>query len=670
VFEKTLTRAAAALAIAGMASCGKWVHVGEETISSKPILGPIESGSKQLVATSSVRNDGNVEIDVRVELAQCFQLSTPHLKVVDVEKYEVGKSSEPELVIGTSLAIVLAGAAVIALNINEPIKQTDDPAEPGITQGDKNFFLGAGAISAGLGLLGTTAGVVTAVQKKRSPRKRVKATRPGSPTRVDASCPPLKPLDQITVVTPWGDRLESKLDHGKGVLAIDWRTVASRNQSGLPSGSWKLVSGTPPHENDWRPSASEQQGFVKAFATERGKLDLAEIARWRRDVGPPNFSLVSATSEYDVVPAGLPAKLTVRVKNTGPGPADNATLVLAVPGAGETRAQIGPLAVGATVDRELSITLGATHPGGELRIPARITDPGATKPTEINVTLTAVKQQVGPATVVIEKLEAKGQLRAGARGELRLVARNEGTANAYGVAISMTSPKTPALDSLKYRIPYIKAGATVDIAIPIELPREIEDPNPSGLVNATVVNGSSRCAGALTNCYAKLAIKPPPMPILEATCTVVEGATEARDKRLTANAGVTLAVRCRIENRGDEAARITPATGFDRASSSQPAFDLAPGAIAVSTFKIAVPRDSVAMSEHELVVELSAPHATTIQRKLAFKVGRVALCAPNSLDKAEYKRKTGELKRSVDAGEITQKDYDDIDAELLSCLKK
>jgi hypothetical protein len=364
-----------------LGACGKWTFVETKAVPLKPTLGPIEASSRQLIATTAIESDGKVAIDARIELGKCTRSSTVRVQDTRVERYVIpgprgGTRHYPLLITGGSTlglgAIFYGVAKLIGANTDEATRPESTTT---LIQAYEGVGIGAAIVGAPLLFFG-----IRESARKNSTRNTAKGTREEAPTRITATCPTPGKLEHIDVVTPWGEQLSTSLKGGKGVLAIDWVSLVRREEAessksetfsagAALDGTWKLTGGKPPLDFGWKPTGGELVGLRRVYAAERDKIAAGEREKTRlanvekrKQTGPPSFAVVSAISEFEVVPAGLPTRIRLHVRNPGPGPADDARLTVTVPGGRDASVSLGPLAVNAAVDRELIITFPANHP--------------------------------------------------------------------------------------------------------------------------------------------------------------------------------------------------------------------------------------------------------------------------------------------------------------------
>jgi len=636
-------------------ACGRWNFVENSTTPLPPIRTGTTPGTKSLVAQPTTEPDGSIDISAHVEENGCMASQIPRSASVTVEQYYVPPKTKTTL-----LALGWTFVGLGALFLIGAANSTGDTA---------GAFTAIGGTYVVIGFFPALIGTIEA-KRNGSKRRTEHGVQNGAPETTQVPCPKPK-LDRVAVIAPWGERFDAKLHDGKAHLKLDFNKLAA---SGLADDAalareWKLFGGEAGLEASWRPNPSELTPLHNAYREARKKIDVAVLEKRRRELGPPRLSVAHADSEFEVVPAGLATKIKVTVANAGPGPAEGAAGVVTVRGVmAEQRFDTGPINAGGTAIGEVTVKLPANHPGGQVQFDVKLTDPSTPTAFDSSFTITANKQVAGSPVLVVEKFEAKGPLRAGMTGEIAIRVRNAGTAPAYGVQVTAKTID-PTLDKLNYKVPYVKPGAKAEATIPISFPRVVEDTNPGVVISAAAGDVKATCGDAVRDCYVAFKIGAAPVPVLKASCEITSGAKSAQNE-LMADAGAQLDVRCKIDNSGEEAAHVEVGLGIDAASGKPAPFDLAPGASTTQSYKIGVPVDSTPMKTRNVVVQFSAAHATGATARLPFRVGKEALCAPNSLDDAHYKEKRDKLRQQRDDGNITPEEYAAYDRELLGCRKR
>jgi hypothetical protein len=240
---------------------------------------------------------------------------------------------------------------------------------------------------------------------------------------------------------------------------------------------------------------------------------------------------------------------------------------------------------------------------------------------------------------------------------------NHGPTSAYRV-VARFKTGTPGLQGVKLPFGRIGPGETKQRAMDIPTP---QDAAAQIDVEAMSANATPAVAphGIRLQPKRVSAAPPPPPPPPQLSCS-------APASQVTP--GKQLRVPCEASNPGDQ-----PVTGVtyqmaiasDAPTSTSGPADLAPHA-APSKFDVDVTLPSnVAPGVVHVTVTANAPERPSVQQDIAVNVVEPhRLCKPGELTIEDYRRKHKLLEEDRSAGNLTKEEFNDLLAELWTCVRK
>jgi hypothetical protein len=241
---------------------------------------------------------------------------------------------------------------------------------------------------------------------------------------------------------------------------------------------------------------------------------------------------------------------------------------------------------------------------------------------------------------------------------------NRGPAPAYRVVAQFKSG-TPALQGIKLPFGRIDPGETKQRARDLPTPQD-------AAVRVDVVATSSNATLAVAPQGIRLKPKrvsaappPPPPPPPQLSCSAPAGQVTP---------GKRLRVPCEASNPGDQPVKgvtYRVAIANDEPTSASGPTDLAPH-IAPSKFDVDVTMPShVTPGVVQVTVTASAPDRPPVQQDISVNVVEPhRLCKPGELTIEDYRRKHKLLEEDRAAGHLTKEEFNDLLAELWSCVRK
>ena len=331
-----------------------------------------------------------------------------------------------------------------------------------------------------------------------------------------------------------------------------------------------------------------------------------------------------------------------------------------------SKADIDPLAPDAPARLERPWTL--VHTGTEST--ERTWTPGAAERAEMlmlvgerTFTQITVEEVNVPPTLVVKELFHAGELRNGTAAELVLTVANTGSGTAYRV-IARTRSNIPALHGLQFSFGKLEPHEAKTRRVKVELPRD-NDENQALIVLAF----EEAHQFAPEPISRRFPVKPATIAArLAMGCRVLGQDTP----RPAVDAGQVLAVECTVRNDGSRATGVRVAatlTGVPRPVESE-AFELDTSKQNTITLALQVPRGAALDSQLALTLRVRHDGSKHFQEVvLPLVVARPRICPHGKLTREAFTKKRAELRGTLDAGLISQDEYDRYEAELVGCLE-
>jgi hypothetical protein len=257
---------------------------------------------------------------------------------------------------------------------------------------------------------------------------------------------------------------------------------------------------------------------------------------------------------------------------------------------------------------------------------------------------------------------AGGAVEPGGATTLTVRVANKGEGDAYRVRV-LTRSSVPSLHDKTLSFGHIAPGAEKTRSLTVHVPLT------ENAADTMLVLSFSEANGFVPHDVSRrVAIRPTvDAPVLAAACTIVDH----DPARPELDAGEHIDVRCSVDNHGPSAAVVVVgvAVGRDPAVASQPK-QIAANGSQVYDVPVVVPRGLALDSTVEIAAQASdLRYHRTADATIVGVVHRPKLCMPGQLTRAEYEAKIAELRKTLEAGDLTQAEFDRYDAELVGCLQ-
>lgn len=178
----------------------------------------------------------------------------------------------------------------------------------------------------------------------------------------------------MTAITPWGDRVTARVIGRRASFVLDWSKsgidLLAPSARELAAARWRFVPSSGSGEIHWTPKSEEIDEILAAIGRATGNDQ--EVVTG----GAPPALEVVALEAKGPLHAGTPATLVVRIANRGRGVAYRvlATLRSGDPSLSGLRVPFGKIAPGATLTREVSVTIPREHADGKTRVLIAVTE--------------------------------------------------------------------------------------------------------------------------------------------------------------------------------------------------------------------------------------------------------------------------------------------------------
>lgn len=241
---------------------------------------------------------------------------------------------------------------------------------------------------------------------------------------------------------------------------------------------------------------------------------------------------------------------------------------------------------------------------------------------------------------------------------------NHGPTSAYRVVAQFKS-RTPALQGIKLPFGRIGPGETKQRATDIPTPQDAVAQIDVEAMSSNATPALAPHGIRLTPKRVSAAPPPPPPPPPQLSCSAPASQVPP---------GKRLRVPCEASNPGDQPVNgvtYKVAIASDAPTSASGPADLAPHA-APSKFDVDVTLPSnVTPGVVQVIVTASAPDRPPVQQDIPVNVVEPhRLCKPGDLTIEDYRRKHKLLEEDRAAGNLTKEEFNDVLAELWTCVRK
>ena len=281
----------------------------------------------------------------------------------------------------------------------------------------------------------------------------------------------------------------------------------------------------------------------------------------------------------------------------------------------------------------------------------------------------AEKEATGPAEVEVVSASAEGgALVAGDENLLSLALRNKGPGTAHEVKVK-TRSSNPQLHNLQFSFGRIRPGAEVSRSVDVTV--EPLRKKSRALVLFFV---DWRGAKQTVEHRAHITIEPtrekPKLPELSVSCRL-EGQVASQSP--TVYPGQAASIWCIVENTGDATARAVTVSAKAAGKTFKKNIKrrIRRGKRAGARVELRVPSDPKLIGTR-LIIETSATAKNASKPatfELAVQITKPSRCPGGLLSRKEYQSKRAKLEKALQAGALSQDEFDEYDAELVGCLE-
>lgn len=253
---------------------------------------------------------------------------------------------------------------------------------------------------------------------------------------------------------------------------------------------------------------------------------------------------------------------------------------------------------------------------------------------------------------------------AGDENHVVVSVTNHGPTPAYRV-VAQLKIRTPALQAIRLPFGRIDPGETKQRAMDIPAPQDAEAQIDVEAASANATRAKAPQGIRLKPRRVSAAAPPPPPPPPPQLSCSAPASQAAAGKRLR--------VPCEASNPGDRPVKgvtYEVAVASDAPTSAVGPADLAPHA-APSKFDVDVALPSnLAPGVVQVTVTASAPDRPPVQQDITVTVVEPhKLCKPGELTREDYRRKHKLLDEDRRGGNLTKEEFNDVLAELWSCVR-
>jgi hypothetical protein len=264
-----------------------------------------------------------------------------------------------------------------------------------------------------------------------------------------------------------------------------------------------------------------------------------------------------------------------------------------------------------------------------------------------------------PPNLAITRFEFEGgTLRAGGTSTLTLQIANRGPGTAYRV-VAIVRSGIMSLHGRRARFGTIPPGADKLRRLQLTLPPSEAAPDTMLVVRFDEGNGFSP-----SSISRRVAIAPPVLaPVIAVHCWIPGRSPDRPDF----DAGEDIMMQCLVDNSGTGAANVTLESSLAR--SAPAAQRVAPGGNVLFDVPITIPRTLAIDSPVEItVVARDRRFARAMSTQIVGVIHKPRLCHTGELTHTQYRVKLAALRAARAAGNLTPDQFDQYDAELVSCL--
>ncbi|HTJ46897.1 MAG TPA: hypothetical protein VL463_32560 [Kofleriaceae bacterium] len=257
---------------------------------------------------------------------------------------------------------------------------------------------------------------------------------------------------------------------------------------------------------------------------------------------------------------------------------------------------------------------------------------------------------------------AGGALEPGGATTLTIRVANKGEGDAYRVRVT-TRSSIASLHDQVLSFGRIAVGAEKTRTLSVHLP--LTENAPDTMLVLSFVEGNGFVPHDVSR---RVQIRPAvDAPELTSRCAVVD-----HDEHEPAlDAGEHIDLRCTVENGGPSAAMVVIDVWIDKDGVVRSsAKEIASHGKMVFDVPFEIPRGLALDSTLVIFAQASdLRFHRTAMSMIQGVVHKPKLCTPGQLSRAQYDAKIAELRRALEAGDLSQDEFDRYDAELVGCLK-
>jgi hypothetical protein len=254
-----------------------------------------------------------------------------------------------------------------------------------------------------------------------------------------------------------------------------------------------------------------------------------------------------------------------------------------------------------------------------------------------------------------------GALRAGGDSPLTVRIANVGPGTAYRVVVTTRS----SLASLhRHHLDFgrIEPGATKTRQLRLHVP--VSETSPDAMLVLVVTEGNGFSPHHV---HRRLSIAPPTIaPVLAVHCSI----PRRRMPTPELDAGEELVLCCWVDNSGTAATQVMLDTWITGELPWHSAVQrIPPGGHARFKVPVTIPHD-LSIDSMVAITVFATDHTfrRVAHTRVVGTIRRPALCTPGQLTPTQYQVKVAELRAELAAGDLTQAQFDQYDAELVTCL--
>lgn len=270
--------------------------------------------------------------------------------------------------------------------------------------------------------------------------------------------------------------------------------------------------------------------------------------------------------------------------------------------------------------------------------------------------------QPEPRAVTLEvvELDAKA-LVAGGRSTIEVTVRNRGPGVAYRV-VAQTRSSIESLHGIRIGLGRIEPGAVASNHAIVPLPRDLTEGDAMVVVTLSEANHSQ---DATLSRRFKISAPRAEQAVVMFRCHF-DGLAGEDKPQLDLRKPVK--VQCILRNEGGPRAMGTVTARLGpKGTPLATSVVLTPGKTELAHFSFTV--NAPLGSPIDVVATLSGPNVIAASTTVHGVVGRAAVCPSGKLTRSEYKKKRDELQKALQAGALTQQEFDSYDAELILCIE-